>query len=497
MVSFSQNVTVSIENLKANNVTVPNGSPIDMGNDSSINVTFRVDLAKDANYTIGPAKVWISVFNSSGNRTDHFITTVPESELITGASSPPYDFNILDSEIDFGNGNYLMATLKQDNQPGADWDSQQVQIIKTPAFELLPSSLSLPCDDTSSRTFTLTNGGNLSGVTYQWNIGNGWTGNVGNGSSITLTPNSGTSLPSDVSVTPIYNGENQPTLTCNVNRSAFTTQATIFGRNVCSTTTYSVINLSNDEFVTSWNVSDSNIAIISENGNQATLTTTGNGTITVSATLENSCGQTKTIEKTNIYVGAPSFPAYPAMSGDNNPMVGEYKAYSVTGADGASNYTWYFDVGNGVTGTNVDGWEILSYGYQNKSINVRVGNPGTTVVVCKATNSCGNRIKYKYVTVRSQSDPCGELRLSSNPMKSGNSTNRIIYLPIDPCDDPYGNKTANSQKTVEIFNQYGEKIYSQSQTENEFYVNDLKKGFYIVKSQTVSGKTMTEKLIVE
>lgn len=85
-------------------------------------------------------------------------------------------------------------------------------------------------------------------------------------------------------------------------------------------------------------------------------------------------------------------------------------------------------------------------------------------------------------------------------MKSGSSTNRLIWVE-DPCDppydDPYGNKTVNSKKTVEIFNQYGEKVYSQSQTENEFYVNDLKKGFYIVKSQTASGKTMTEKLIVE
>tara|TARA_R110002096_G_scaffold433949_1_gene654218 strand:- start:6399 stop:7052 length:654 start_codon:yes stop_codon:yes gene_type:complete len=201
--SFSQNVTVNIANLKANNVTVPSGSTIDMGTNSSINVTFRVDLGKEANYSIGPAKVWISVFNSSGNRTDYYISDVPESQFITGASSPPYDFDILASQIDFGNGNYLVATLKQDNQPGAEWDSQQIPVIKAPAFQLTPSSLSLACGNTSQRTFTVTNSSNLNGVTYQWNVGNGWSGNVGNGNSITLTPNSGTLLPSNISVTPI------------------------------------------------------------------------------------------------------------------------------------------------------------------------------------------------------------------------------------------------------------------------------------------------------
>lgn len=206
MVCFSQNVTVKIADLKANGVTVPNGSSIDMGTNSSINVTFIVDLAKASSYTIGPAKVWISVFRSSGSRKDYYINAVPENEFITGASKG-YNFNILDSEIDFGSGNYLMATLKQDGQPGSEWNSQQIQIVKTPAFELTPSSLSIACGDTSPKTFTVINSSNLNGVTYQWSIGSGWSGNVGNGNSITLTPNSGTILPSNISVTPIYNGQ--------------------------------------------------------------------------------------------------------------------------------------------------------------------------------------------------------------------------------------------------------------------------------------------------
>lgn len=251
--------------------------------------------------------------------------------------------------------------------------------------------------------------------------------------------------------------------------------------------TYTLNDITPNDVVI-WSVS-SNLQTNSSNNSSVTISTSinsGSGWITANI---NGIEVTK-----EVWIGIPS---YSTVSGDNNPMVGEYKTYSVPSGNDVNSYNWYFDVGNGVTGTNVDGWEILSYGYQNKSINVKVGNPGSTVVVCEVANSCGSRTRYTYVNVRSQSDPCGELRLSSNPMKSGNSTNRIIYPPIDPCDDPYGNKTANSKKTVEIFNQYGEKVYSQLQTENEFYVNDLKKGFYIVKSQTVSGKTMTEKLIVE
>jgi len=480
---------------------VSNCSSIDLEDNSSVSLTIYFKLTKPSNQALGTTNVKALLkYSSSSNGNEKGSYTVLSNSW--GNNNTEFygqiPINVSENEIQV-NGSSIF--IKSITDSGVESNSCEYSLEKdeVPSFTLSPTSINLSCGDTSSRTFTVTPSNIPSGanVTYQWSH-SGWSLVSSTDTSRTLQPNSGTSLPSNVSVTPYINGVVQSTETCSVNRSPFTTQATISGNSsLCSTATYSVNNLPAGVSVTSWSCSFPDIATISGNGNQATLTATGNGTVAITATLTNACGQTKVITKANISVGAPNFSPYPEMSGDSNPMVGEYKTYAVTGAEGATSYSWYFDVGNGVTGTNVDGWEILSYGYQNKSINVRVGNPGTTVVVCKATNSCGNRIKYKYVTVRSPSDPCGELRLSSNPMKSGNSTNRIIYPPIDPCDDPYGNKTANSKKTVEIFNQYGEKVYSQSQTENDFYVNDLKKGFYIVKSQTVSGKTMTEKLIVE
>lgn len=172
-VSFSQNVTVSIANLKVNNVTVPNGSPIDLGTNSSVNVTLRVDLLKDPSYYIGPTDLYIDVFDSYGNRTTKRTTFVSVSDFTENASAN-FDFDISASDVNAGNDNYLSATLKQENQPGAKWESGHIPIIKTPTFELSPSSLSLPCGDTSQRTFTVTNSAYSNGVTYQWNVGNGW-----------------------------------------------------------------------------------------------------------------------------------------------------------------------------------------------------------------------------------------------------------------------------------------------------------------------------------
>jgi hypothetical protein len=200
------------------------------------------------------------------------------------------------------------------------------------------------------------------------------------------------------------------------------------------------------------------------------------------------------------------------MSGEYNPLVGEHKYYSVPSATGATSYYWYFDVGNNQTGTNIDGWQILS-GQGTTGALIKVGNPGTTVIVCKATNSCGYKIKYKYVSPRTLSDPCDEtLNFSSNPMKSGNA-NTLIFIE-DPCDFPNNNlvtgitnekdiktsrtiKDVKTEATLSIFNNFGEQVYSGNQQARQFDVSNLKKGFYIVKYQTAKGNMITKKLIVE
>lgn len=332
--SFSQSVSVDIENLKVNNVSVNSGAPIDMGTNSSVSVTFRVDLEKSGSYLIGSSKVYIEVYDSSGNRTVKRVSPVSENEFIEGVSAN-FDINISESDINFENGNYLTAILKQDDQPGAEWESQHISIIKKPAFELTPSYLDLSCGDVSQQTFTVTSGANLSGVTYQWYVGNGWLGNVSNGSSITLTPNSGTILPSDISVTPIYNGVPQTTETCIVSRSNFTTTAVISGNNyVCGSEVYIVDNLSNNVTIQSVSSSNTNIATVSlTSNNEITVTKITDGIVNISATLQNLCSQTTTIVKENIQIGIPNFVEDASITGSSAVCQGQTYTYTLNGAN--------------------------------------------------------------------------------------------------------------------------------------------------------------------
>jgi hypothetical protein len=368
----------------------------------------------------------------------------------------------------------------------------------------------MACGSTNPVNFTVDNVYDSQGsLEYHWSIGAGWLDENGNSTPATLTTTSNNitltpiaSPPGSVSVVPELDNTSYPPRTAIFGLVAYNPTNQITGNSsLCSTANYTVNNLPSGVSVSSWSVSDSSIASISTNGNQAILTATGNGTVSITANLTNVCGQTKPIVKNNIYVGAPDFSPYPAISGDNSPLTGEYLWYSVDAANGANSYDWYFDMGNGVTGTHVGGWEILQYGYQNRSIFVKVGNPGTTVLVCRANNNCGNRLKYKYVAVRSVNSPCeGEFKFSSNPMKKGDRDNNVIYPPIDPCDFDPLNKTATKNKTiktVEIFNSYGESVYLKSQTDDKFNVSELKKGLYIVKSQMPDGKTLTKKLIIQ
>ena len=306
---YSQNVTVSIEEIKVNNISLSNGSPINIGSNTSVNVKFRVDLAKNYNYTIGDAKVWISVFNSLGGKTDHYINNVPQSEFTTGASKS-YDFNILASEIDFGSDNFLSATLKQNNQPGTEWESSHISIIKTPAFSISPSSVNIVCGDTSSRTFSVVDPYNTSGTkTYKWQVGSSWLYNgipapneiTTNSNLITLIPN--TFPLSDIKVATILNGTQLPYSTSIINLTPIENRSIQGDFTVCSNETLYINTLSSNENV-AWSSSNVSIASVSSSNNQATVYAHTDGEVTISATITDSCGQQLVLTK-SVVIGVP------------------------------------------------------------------------------------------------------------------------------------------------------------------------------------------------
>jgi hypothetical protein len=195
---------------------------------------------------------------------------------------------------------------------------------------------------------------------------------------------------------------------------------------------------------------------------------------------------------------------YSSMTGNERAVTGQYLTYRVEPIVGNTTYNWYFDV-RGNTGTNIGGWSIISN--NGNEVVVKAGQAGTTVVVCRITNNCASSLKYKYVDVSSSTggggngDPCDDnLRFSSNPMKSNNSLNKIIIEP-DPCNNNLrlaaSSKSENLEYNITIHNLYGEKVYSKTQNTTEFTVNNLKKGFYVVRFQNRKGEIISKRLIFE
>jgi hypothetical protein len=145
-------------------------------------------------------------------------------------------------------------------------------------------------------------------VTYQRSF-NGWTLVSSTTNSRTLEPNSGTVLPSSVSVTPSINGVVQTTETSTVSRSNF--NPTIYqisgDTSVCDIGIYSINNLPSTISITAVNSSNPNIATVSLTANgDIEVIKVSDGLVTISATLQNPCGQTDIITKENIQVGIPA-----------------------------------------------------------------------------------------------------------------------------------------------------------------------------------------------
>lgn len=226
---------------------------------------------------------WFKVVNGT-----NFVEHTFESDYLSSAQSS------------LGIGTYSLFNIGQTSQSKQTIYIKKIQIFEIPpppSFTLFPTTLALSCSDASSRTFTVTPANIPSGavVTYQWSH-NGWSQISATSTSKTLQPNSGTTLPSSVTVTPILNGVVQPTKTATVTRSALTSSATISGsRTVCSSATYTMSGLLAGQTVSSWTVSNPSIAALSAtSGATTTVTKIGNGQVTLTATIRNACNQTVT-----------------------------------------------------------------------------------------------------------------------------------------------------------------------------------------------------------
>lgn len=256
--AHSQNVEVTITNVKVNNVSIPTGSEINFNNNSTVQLNFRVELEKLASFSIGNCKLRIRTYRSSGSYIEHFQGNVSPSNFVESTFGD-YQYTLYASDYDAGIGNYLTAVLVQDNSPGTAWTSNpNITISKEPKFTLSPTTLALSCDDTNVKNFTVTPSNIPAGatVTYQWSF-SGWSGTATSSmSSVNLTPISGTTLPSSVTVTPFINGVAKPSMSCIVSRGSFNPNYTITGNNQGCPGTATPYSIAVGTYTVSWSVSN-------------------------------------------------------------------------------------------------------------------------------------------------------------------------------------------------------------------------------------------------
>lgn len=501
--SYSQ--TAQIKNIFVNNVAIPAGGSIDFGNNSSITVRFTSEFTKPNNLTIGDVQHSIGTYSGSGSYIPLITPEFFNLGINNTGFSGIWEKTLYASDYSCTGGNYLASRVEQtqgnNGNPPIIWNSNQVAINKSPIFTLNPTSLNLNCGDTSSKTFTVTStclpqGANVS---YNWSYNSGWTGNNSNTNTITLAPTSGINLPGNVSVTPFFNGIAQPTRTCIVTSAPFSSSATISGNSaLCSSSTYSINGLLAGQSVTLWSLSNPSIATLSAtSGNSTTLTKIGDGSVTLTATITNSCSQTTT-KPITIYAGSGNVPG--TISGPASVATGALVTYSVASVPGATSYLWYLPYPyDTLTNFNYSGqrWQKLTSSSSARTIQVYTGLGGISgLIQVMAVNGCGTS-GARTLNVAHGGSGGGTPRMSNPDKSTGikiypNPTTNIINVELDQSI-----KTDSNIKAI-LYDSKGTEIQLIEiiNSTAKIYVEDLPTGIYIL-SLSIDGKIESHKIYVE
>lgn len=509
-------VTVTIESVLVNNLTtVTNCNTIDFGTVTTNSLNFSFKLTKPLNQVVGngPIKIMFKYSSASTGNQRNSITILSGSwnddtfnNISTYQSS--IQTNISASEIQVsGSSVYLQYT----SSSGINYDSTcEYPLTKTlpPSFTLSPTSVSLSCGDTSSRTFTVTPANIPSGatVTYQWSY-TGWSLISSTATSITLQPISGTNLPSNVSVTPSINSVAQTSKTSAVSRAPFSTSATIVGSNVvCSTTgTYTINNLPSNASIQSVSSSNSNIATATLDSNgEITLAKVSNGSVTLSVILQNTCSQT-TIKTKNIHLGKPGTPA--SLIGPSTVNTGALVSYQAGVSNGATSYTWYLPYPyTTVSSFNYFGqnWQLLAPGNSSSAQAFTGYAKNAGYVQAMGTNDCGKGgAKLLYVQHGSgggggiprigQTDDVEEVILYPNPAKNKVtvSLTQLTEYEGEPPTVIYGIKIMDLKLVERRYYQF-----KKFKNQEEINVAFLPTGLYSLIVYTDTA-TFTKKLLVD
>ncbi len=503
LTSISQSVDVQIQDMvlyhnDPNNTNVSNCGTINLKSNFSLRTTFTVKMTKSSDVGgNGTLKIYSKKSISSNAKMlawkNIFLSDWPNAVR-------EFDFVLQESDFCTSGGTLYAA---YEPSPVESYKSCEYPVIKNdnPTFALNKTSISVPCGSTLTYDFNVINVNCSPGVlSYTWNVGNGWKQNgipvsgsfTTSSNSISLVPN--TYPLSNISVTPKLNGVAQQQKVVIVSLAPFTsTSATINGNtSMCEpsmSSVYSIANLPSGQTVT-WSTSNTAIATVSSTiGSSTTVNKVSNGTFNLIARVTNSCGQFIDVPLSIRIGGLPQI----RVALENNPNLYDTANFYLVGVNsnlneqGINSIVWervppinsayLFLVQDGDTGGSAHG----------------PGNNWSFEAKVTVTNACGPFVYYFTVTPPPPGECDTNLRLSSNPMKSGNA-NRVI---IDPCGTSKINNSQLKNYKISIFNYYGEEIYSKSQQETEFDISNLKKGLYIVRFKTKNGNILSKNLIIE
>ncbi|WP_336687917.1 hypothetical protein [Chryseobacterium bernardetii] len=439
-IANAQVLSMNIDNLAVNNQSTSVTTPIKMDDMGSVNLKFNVIFSAITGLKAGP--YWFEIRLYKGNGNYKVLKDITYSNILDGFIS--FDVNVDSFDLNYSYKNYLVAFLK--SQPyGQEWYSNTIIFHKKPTFSLSPQKTYIDCSSPSPVTFSCTSNTNEGSFSYNWNIGAGWNlngvptlGNIVAGSTLTLTPTTPGVLPGQVKVTPVWEGVSQGTLSASTAFSGINPSIAITGStNVCSFPSNVTYTINSPTITnTTWGSSDPSIAeIISSSATSTNLSIKKQGLFTLTATVSNSCGQTKTLSK-KIYVGTPS---YTFKTDPNN-----------------TNYVTYYAISNnpdisledqGINPNNFI-WKKLDDGSTQTGFSYSANGFGydwSFLVETSAITDCG--IIKNLVTIQPPAPrTCDRYSIA----KSGNSE-FIYYIEIDPCGPPpaAANRIAPSSKKTE------------------------------------------------
>lgn len=506
----SQLLTLGYKDLKVNNIAHSVNSAINLGEAYSVNVKFNVDMTVSSSFQVGYCNLFVRVHQPNGLYSD----IVDSKKVYVSGSGSGIEINgdILRDYISYENGNYLTIELVH-LDTGTVWYSPKITVVKTPSFTLSPGSVTIPCGSTSPITFTCNSNTGIGSFVYKWNVGNGWTKDgvpvsgiiTTSSNSITLAPADVTILPSNLSLEIIWNSNYSFGKGSNVQRQSFDSANTlqISGNTatVCTfptTVSYS-INAEAGNSV-SWISSDSSVGeLVNSNGPTTDVILKRQGEITLTATVVNQCGQTKTVTK-KFWAGTPLVYMPNAACGNPydsvcfnsnyNVQTGQYSNVVVDalGQDGTQNPNTDFEWEK-VNGPFI----FVSYGNGNNST---VSNNGTKVTGRMAILYITSGYNYMQVRARAKNvcgwGPWKAILFQSGGSKMGISAKEYQVSPnpasdfinISLFDETNNMISKNSSKVyAELYNVAGTKVGKTNMQNNKGRISvvGLHKGIYTLK----------------